>query len=85
MRGAQIDPFLCLLSTFSLYALLRHLLLGPAWQWYFAGAVAGGLGVVTKGVGVLPLLLLARAVGRGTAAGRQAPVPEIKPIVVLAR
>jgi iron(III) transport system permease protein len=36
-------------------------------------------------VGVLPLLLLARAVRRGTAAGRHAPVPEIKPIVVLAR
>jgi iron(III) transport system permease protein len=36
-------------------------------------------------VGVLPLLLLARAVRRGTAAGRHAPVPEIKPIVALAR
>lgn len=58
MRGAQIDPFLCLLTTFSLYALLRHLLLGPDWRWYFAGAFVAGLGVITKGVGFLPMLVL---------------------------
>jgi 4-amino-4-deoxy-L-arabinose transferase-like glycosyltransferase len=58
MRGAQIDPTLCLLTTLSLYAFLRHLLLGPAWGWYFIGGLASGLGVVTKGVGFLPLLLL---------------------------
>ena len=58
MRGAQIDPVLCVLTTFSLYALLRHLLLGPAWGWYFVGGLAAGLGVITKGVGFLPLLLL---------------------------
>lgn len=58
MRGAQIDPFLCLLTTFSLYALLRHLLLGPDWRWYFAGALVAGLGVITKGVGFLPMLVL---------------------------
>ncbi len=58
MRGAQIDPTLCALTTLSLYALLRHLLFGPAWGWYFVGGVAAGLGVVTKGVGFLPLLVL---------------------------
>jgi MFS family permease len=58
MRGAQIDPTLCALTTLSLYALLRHLLLGPAWGWYFIGGVAAGVGVVTKGVGFLPLLVL---------------------------
>ena len=58
MRGAQIDPVLCFLSTFSLYALLRHLLLGPAWGWYVVGGFAAGLGVITKGVGFLPLLVL---------------------------
>ena len=42
----------------SLYALLRHLLLGPAWGWYFIGGFAAGLGVFTKGVGFLPMLLL---------------------------
>jgi 4-amino-4-deoxy-L-arabinose transferase-like glycosyltransferase len=58
MRGAQIDPTLCALTTLSLYALLRHLLFGPAWGWYFIGGVAAGVGVVTKGVGFLPLLVL---------------------------
>jgi 4-amino-4-deoxy-L-arabinose transferase-like glycosyltransferase len=58
MRGAQIDPVLCGLTTLSLYALLRHLLLGPAWRWCFVGGLAAGLGVVTKGVGFLPLLVL---------------------------
>jgi 4-amino-4-deoxy-L-arabinose transferase-like glycosyltransferase len=58
MRGAQIDPVLCFLVTLSLYALLRHLLLGPAWGWYVIGGFVAGLGVITKGVGFLPLLVL---------------------------
>ena len=58
MRGAQIDPTLCFLVTFSLYALLRHLLLGPAWRWYTLGGLAAGIGVITKGVGFLPVLVL---------------------------
>ncbi|MEJ1966730.1 MAG: glycosyltransferase family 39 protein [Gammaproteobacteria bacterium] len=58
MRGAQIDPVLCAFTTLSLYGLLRHLLFGPAWGWYFVGGVAAGIGVVTKGVGFLPLLAL---------------------------
>jgi 4-amino-4-deoxy-L-arabinose transferase-like glycosyltransferase len=58
MRGAQIDPTLCFLTTLSLYALLRHLLLGPAWGWYALGGLAAGIGVITKGVGFLPLLAL---------------------------
>lgn len=57
-RSAQIDATLGLLTTLSLYGLCRHLLLGPAWGWYVVGAFAAGLGVVTKGVGFLPLLLL---------------------------
>ncbi len=57
LRGAQIDPVLCFLTTFSLYALLRHLLLGPAWGWYLVGGFVAGLGVITKGVGFLPLLV----------------------------
>jgi len=58
MRGAQIDGVLCFFTTCSLYGLLRHLLLGPAWGWYFVGGLAAGLGVITKGVGFLPILLL---------------------------
>jgi len=57
-RQAQIDGVLCLLTTLSLYGLLRHLLLGPAPGWFVAGWAAAGLGVITKGVGFLPLLVL---------------------------
>ena len=57
-RGAQIDATLCFLTTLSLYALLRHCLLGPAWGWYFVGGFAAGVGIFTKGVGFLPVLVL---------------------------
>ncbi|MEO8063328.1 MAG: glycosyltransferase family 39 protein [Pseudomonadota bacterium] len=57
-RGAQIDPVLCFITTLSLYALLRHLLSGPAWGWYSIGGFAAGVGIFTKGVGFLPVLLL---------------------------
>ena len=58
MRGAQIDPTLLFFSTLSLWAFCRHLLLGPAWWAYFLGGLAAGIGVITKGVGFLPLLLV---------------------------
>lgn len=57
MRSAQIDATLCFLMTLSLYGLLRHLLWGPAWGWYAVGGFAAGLGVITKGVGFLPILM----------------------------
>jgi 4-amino-4-deoxy-L-arabinose transferase-like glycosyltransferase len=57
-KAGQIDPLLCFLTTLSLYGLLRHLLIGPAWGWYSGGFFAAGLGVITKGVGFLPLLIL---------------------------
>lgn len=57
-RDGQIDGFLVGLTTLSLYGLLRHLLLGPAWGWWVVGWMAAGAGVLTKGVGFLPLLVL---------------------------
>jgi 4-amino-4-deoxy-L-arabinose transferase-like glycosyltransferase len=57
-KRAQIDPLLLLFTTLSLYGLCRHLLLGPHWRWYLAACAAAGLGVITKGVGFLPLLAL---------------------------
>ncbi len=57
-NSAQIDATLSFWTTLSLYGLLRHLLLGPAWRWYLIGWTAAGLGVITKGVGILPLLVL---------------------------
>lgn len=56
-RQAQIDATLCFLTTLSLYGLLRHILQGPTWSWYGIGWSAAGFGVITKGVGFLPLLL----------------------------
>jgi 4-amino-4-deoxy-L-arabinose transferase-like glycosyltransferase len=57
-RQAQIDATLCFWTTLSLYGLLRHALQGPQWRWYAIGCAAAGFGVITKGVGFLPLLIL---------------------------
>ena len=56
-RTAQLDALVALWTTLGLYGLLRHLLLGPEWRWYAAGGFAMGLGIITKGVGFLPLLV----------------------------
>lgn len=58
MKSGQIDGFLCLWTTLGLYGLCRHLLLGPDWRWYGIAGFASGLGVITKGVGFLPFLLV---------------------------
>jgi 4-amino-4-deoxy-L-arabinose transferase-like glycosyltransferase len=57
-RTAQLDALLALWTTLGLYGLLRHLLLGPDWRWYTLGGFAMGLGIITKGVGFLPLFVL---------------------------
>lgn len=57
-KRAQIDPTLVFLTTLAFYGLCRHLLLGPHWRWYLGACFAAGVGVVTKGVGFLPLLAL---------------------------
>lgn len=56
-KRAQIDAYECLWTTLGLYGVLRHLLRGPAWGWCWAGFAAMGLGIITKGVGFLPLLV----------------------------
>ncbi len=57
-KKAQIDPLIVFFITLANYGLLRHLLLGPAWRWWWLGWFAAGLGVITKGVGVVALLML---------------------------
>lgn len=57
-KTAQIDALLTLWTTLGVYGLTRHLLLGPQWKWYFAAFAAMGLGVITKGVGILPIFIL---------------------------
>jgi len=57
-KNAQIDGMLMAWVTIGCYGLLRHFLLGPAWGWYLAGFAFMGLGIITKGVGFLPVFLL---------------------------
>ena len=57
-KRAQIDPTLVLFTTLAFYGLLRHLLTGPHWRWFWAGCFAAGVGVILKGVGFLPLFAL---------------------------
>ena len=66
VKRAQIDPLIMLLITLGNWGLLLHFLRGPNWRAYWLGCFAAGLGVITKGVGVLALVmvlpyLLARA------------------------
>ncbi len=56
-KRAQIDPVLVLFTTIALYGFIRHLLLGPHWRWFYLGCFFSGLGIITKGVGFLPLLI----------------------------
>jgi 4-amino-4-deoxy-L-arabinose transferase-like glycosyltransferase len=58
MKTGQIDGLLCFWTTLGLYGLARHLLLGPDWRWLAIAGAACGFGVITKGVGFLPLLIL---------------------------
>lgn len=57
-KRAQIDPTLVLMTTASFYLIARHVLLGPSWRRLYAGFALAGVGVITKGVGFLPLLAL---------------------------
>jgi 4-amino-4-deoxy-L-arabinose transferase-like glycosyltransferase len=57
-KRGQIDMLLVGLTTLSLWALLRHLLIRRSRPLLWLGAFAAGLGTVTKGVGFLPLLVL---------------------------
>lgn len=57
-KRAQIDMVLVALTTLSLWALLRHLLIRPDARLVWVAGFAAGLGTVTKGVGFLPLLVL---------------------------
>ena len=57
-KKAQIDPVVVFWITLSCYALLRHVLQGPSLRLWMLGWAAAGLGTITKGVGVIALLLL---------------------------
>lgn len=61
MKKAQIDPLVVFWITLANYGLLRHLLQGPDWRMWMLGWAAAGLGTITKGVGVIALLILVPA------------------------
>ncbi len=58
MKRAQIDPLVTFWITLANWGLLLHCLRGPNWRAYALGCFAAGLGVITKGVGFLALLML---------------------------
>lgn len=61
-QRAQIDPLVMFFITAANWGLLRHLLAPPErgthWSLYWLGCFCAGLGVITKGVGFLALLML---------------------------
>ena len=62
-KKAQIDPLVTFWITLANYGLLRHFLSTrhdpePDWRMWTLGWFAAGLGTITKGVGVLALVML---------------------------
>ena len=58
VKRAQIDPVVMGWITLANWGLLLHLLRGPNWRAFWLGCFAAGVGVITKGVGILALLML---------------------------
>jgi 4-amino-4-deoxy-L-arabinose transferase-like glycosyltransferase len=56
-KRGQIDPTVTFFITLANAGLLRHFLLGPDWRAFWLGCFAAGLGVITKGVGFLALMM----------------------------
>ncbi len=57
VKRAQIDPLVMGWITLANWGLLLHFLRGPHWRAYWLGCLAAGLGVISKGVGFLALLM----------------------------
>ena len=57
-KNAQIDAMVTCWITVAMYGLIRHFFVAPHWRWYFTSFAFMGLGIITKGVGFLPILFL---------------------------
>ena len=56
-KAAQIDAMVMCWITIGCYGFIRHFILGPNWRWYFISWAFMALGIITKGVGFLPVLM----------------------------
>ncbi len=63
IKHAQIDPLSLFWITLGNTGILLHCLRGPNWRMFWLGCFAAGLGVITKGVGIIALLMLIPYVG----------------------
>lgn len=57
-RTAQIDMLVTAFILLGIWGMLRHALLNDGPRYFYLGCFAMGLGIITKGVGFLPLLML---------------------------
>lgn len=57
-KSAQIDATVACWIMIAMYGLLRHFFYQASFKWYLASWAFMGLGIITKGVGFLPLFLL---------------------------
>ncbi|MBU2879823.1 glycosyltransferase family 39 protein [Aliiglaciecola lipolytica] len=57
-KSAQIDAMVCAWITLGCYGFLRFLLFDAKWRWFYLACFFMGIGVITKGVGFLPILIL---------------------------
>lgn len=57
-KTAQIDAMVCAWITIGCYGLLRYCLVDGNYKWYALAWFSMGIGVITKGVGFLPALML---------------------------
>lgn len=57
-KSAQIDAMVSCWITMGCYGLLRFLLVDRQWRWYYLAFFFMGVGIITKGVGFLPVFLL---------------------------
>lgn len=61
-KQAQIDALVTFFITLGGYGFLRFLFTDRQWRWYYLGWFAAGLGIITKGVGIIAALVLIPAI-----------------------
>ncbi|WP_342607635.1 glycosyltransferase family 39 protein [Vibrio tritonius] len=57
-KTAQIDAMVTCWITIAMYGFVRHYFVKESWLWYGLSWAFMGLGIITKGVGFLPILFL---------------------------